>query len=144
MQMKSVWAGSAMLIAITFALIYAIGRAPKTPDVAPGKAAVASILPQTGPMTIAAVGDLVLGHAIPGTDTDADFEAIVEIVRGASVAVANLEMNLLGDGRTAAARRSRGPRWTFGSAREASALKTLGFYVVSQANNHATDYERMA
>jgi poly-gamma-glutamate synthesis protein (capsule biosynthesis protein) len=129
-----------MLIAITFALIYAIGRSPKTLDVAPGEAAVASILPPTGPITIAAAGDVVLGHAITGSDTDAEFETIVQIVRGANVAIANLEMNLIGDDKAAAARRSRGPRWTFGSAREASALKTLGFNVVGQANNHATDY----
>ena len=91
-------------------------------------------------MTIAAVGDLVTGRAITGSDMDAEFETIVRVVRDANVAIADLEMNLLGDDEAAAARRGQGPRWTFGSAREASALKTLGFDVVGHANNHATDY----
>jgi poly-gamma-glutamate synthesis protein (capsule biosynthesis protein) len=130
-----------MLVAIAFALIYAMGWSPRTLDVAPGETAESSTLPPTGPITIAAVGDMVLGHAITGSDTAAEFETIVQIVRDANVAIANLEMNLIGDDKTAAAaRRNRGSRWTFGSAREALALKTLGFDVVGQANNHATDY----
>jgi poly-gamma-glutamate synthesis protein (capsule biosynthesis protein) len=140
MHTKSVWAGSAALVAIAFVLIYAIGLSRSTPDVARGEAAVSSILPPTGPMAIAAVGDLVFGDAITESDRDSEFEAIVQVVRGANVAIANLEMNLIGDDKAAAARRRRGPQWTFGSAREASALKTLGFDVVGHANNHATDY----
>ena len=101
-----VWAASAILVAIAFVLIYAIGWSPKTLDVAPGEAAVSSILPQTGPITIAAVGDLVLGHAITGSDMDAEFETIVRVVRDANVAIANLEMNLIGDDEAAAARRA--------------------------------------
>jgi poly-gamma-glutamate capsule biosynthesis protein CapA/YwtB (metallophosphatase superfamily) len=139
MHTKSVWAGSVMLVAIAFALIYVIGLS-RRPDVDRGGAAVASALPATGPMTIAAVGDLVFGNAITESDSDAEFETIVQVVRGANLAIGNLEMNLIGDDKVEAARRSRGPQWTFGSAREASALKTLGFDVVGQANNHAIDY----
>jgi poly-gamma-glutamate capsule biosynthesis protein CapA/YwtB (metallophosphatase superfamily) len=140
MQKKSVWAASAILVAIACALVYAIGWSRRTLDVAREEAAVSSILPPTGPIVISAVGDLVFGDAITGSDRDAEFETIVQIVRNANVAIANLEMSLVEDDTAAAARRGQRPRWTFGSAREASTLKTLGFDVVGQANNHATDY----
>jgi poly-gamma-glutamate capsule biosynthesis protein CapA/YwtB (metallophosphatase superfamily) len=137
---KSVWAGAAVLVAIAFVMLYAIGMSRRMPDEAGGQAAVPSILPPTGPITFAAVGDLMFGDAIIESDRDAEFETIVQVVRGANVAIGNLEMSLIGDDRAEEARRSRSPRWTFGSARQASELKTLGFDVVGLANNHATDY----
>ncbi len=137
---KSVWAGAAVLVAIALVLLYAIGWSRTVPDDAGSPAVVPPALPPTGPVTIAAVGDLMFGDAITASDRDAEFETIVQVVRGASVAIGNLEMSLIGDDRSEEARRSRSPRWTFGSAREASELKTLGFDVVGLANNHATDY----
>ena len=64
----------------------------------------------------------------------------IGVVRGASVAITNLEMNLLGSAAAKTARGAAAPRWTFGSAAEAAELRLLGFDVVGQANNHATDY----
>ena len=57
MQKKSAWAASAILVAIAFAVIYAIGWSRRTLDVPRGEAVAPLILPATGPMTIAVCSD---------------------------------------------------------------------------------------
>jgi len=138
MTRRAVQAGGALLLAVVVAAGYAIRRSSARSPVGPPADAVA--LPPTGPLTIVAAGDTVISRPIARSDRDDAFNAIVGVVRGASIAITNLEMNLLGG---AAARTARGtvtPRWTFGSAAEAAELRWLGFDVVGQANNHATDY----
>ena len=127
--------GTALLLAIVFAAFYVTGRSPAVPAADP------LVFPRTGPLTVAVVGDTVFGRPIAAAEKGAALESIIEIVRGADVAIANLEMNLLAD-ETAAieAGRNEGARWTFGSAPHAGELKSLGFDVVGQANNHAIDY----
>ena len=134
MTKRRVWAGSALLLAIVFAAFYWIGRPPAVTS------AIPLVFPRSGPLTVAVVGDTVFGRPSAASDEDAARESIVEILRGADVAIANLEMNLLADETAADARGSERARWPFGSAREAEAIKSLGFDVVSQANNHAIDY----
>jgi poly-gamma-glutamate capsule biosynthesis protein CapA/YwtB (metallophosphatase superfamily) len=139
---KSLWVGGGLLLAIAFAAFYAIrwsSGAPAT-DIARGRPAESFVLAPTGPLTVAAGGDTLIGRPIAPSGNDAAFDAIVAVVRNATLAITNLEMNLLGDDNAKSARGSRGPRWTFGSAREAADLASLGFDLVSQANNHATDY----
>jgi len=63
------------------------------------------VVPETGPLTIALTGDTVLGRPLTPSDRDGAFDAVVQLVRGATVAVTNLETTLLGD----AIRRHGGP-----------------------------------
>ena len=134
MTRKSVWTGGALLLAVGLAPFYSCRRPPGVPP------AESFALPPTGPLTIAAGGDTVISHPVAPPDKDAAFEAIISVVRSATLAITNLEMNLLGGDRAKTARGSTEPRWTFGSTREAAELKSLGFDLVGQANNHATDY----
>ena len=132
MTMKRVWAGCALLLGITLAFV-----AKRQSSTGPPAGAMA--LPPTGPLTIAAGGDVVMSRPIARLDKDQAFDAMIGVVRGATVAITNLEMNLLehaprGDADGA------GPLGAFGSSAEAAGLRSLGFDVVGQANNHATDY----
>ena len=105
----------------------------------PGPPAQALRFDGTGPLTLAAAGDLVMAAPAARADEDAGVDAIAALIRGASLAVTNLEMNLLAPDRAAGAAGDVAG-WTFGSAREAATIRALGFDLVGQANNHATDY----
>ena len=95
-------------------------------------------------VTLAAVGDLMLGRSIgdrieadgPGVVFD---EAINDVLSGADITAGNLEMVVSEFG-------SPQPKgYTFRAPLEAVAvLKAAGFDVVSQANNHAMDFGRLA
>ena len=127
--------GFALLaLAIAIGTSFAMWRRPGAPPAEP------LVFSSTGPLTIAATGDTLISRAVAGPGSDAAFDAIVDVVRGATLAITNLEMNLLAEPNAMRARGSPEPRWTFGSAREAEALAALGFDVVGQANNHAADY----
>jgi poly-gamma-glutamate synthesis protein (capsule biosynthesis protein) len=91
-------------------------------------------------LTIAATGDTLIGQPVGPSERDAAFEALVDVVRSATLAITNLEMSLLADPTATSTRGRPGPRLTFGSTREAEELASLGFDVVGQANNHAADY----
>ena len=133
MTKKTVWAGGALLLGIAVAAVVATRQSPtETP-------AGAIALPPTGPLTIAAGGDTVISRPIARSDKDEAFEAMIGIVRGAAVAITNLEMTLLENGPSGDAARAR-PQGAIGSSAEAAGLRSLGFDVVGQANNHATDY----
>lgn len=100
-------------------------------------------VPALGPITIAAVGDTLLVEPQGGWNTlarDPGAAQIRDLISGATLAIANLEMNLLDaeEALTASARPE--PRWPFGSPRDARQLRAWGFDLVSLANNHATDY----
>jgi poly-gamma-glutamate capsule biosynthesis protein CapA/YwtB (metallophosphatase superfamily) len=60
----------------------------------------------------------------------------VHLLRGASVAVTNLEENLLDPAHVPGG----GVRWPYGTERAASDLRAMGFTMISLANNHAIDY----
>ena len=97
-------------------------------------------IPPNGPFTIALAGDVLVSRPLGPMDRDTGFVAAGDIVRGAHFAAANLDMNLLGEAEARQAEARPGPRWPFGSVREARALKSLGFDAISLANDHATDY----
>lgn len=101
--------------------------APDTP--AGGSAFVE--LPAEGPITIALVGDtlVVEGPEAPGSG------ALVDLLRGASAGIANLELNLLADDTP-----ENPARWPFGGGDTAARLRAIGIDAVSLANNHAADY----
>jgi poly-gamma-glutamate capsule biosynthesis protein CapA/YwtB (metallophosphatase superfamily) len=139
---KGLWMRGALLLGIAGAVFVAIRWSPGAPahDIARGRAAESLVLPPTGPLTVAAGGDILISRPIATSHKDTAFDAIAAVVRRATLAITNLEMNLLGDDNAKNARGGRGRRWTFGSAGEAAELASLGFDVVGQANNHATDY----
>jgi poly-gamma-glutamate synthesis protein (capsule biosynthesis protein) len=123
-----------LVLAIALGTLLALReRAVGTPDTGP-------IVPGSGAVTIAAVGDTVIGRPIPRSQRDGDFDAVVDVLRDATLAIANLEVNLLDEQSAGSARSSGGPSWTFGTEREAEELAALGIDVVGQANDHATDY----
>ncbi len=129
---SAVCAGGALL-AVVLAAPVVIWRSSDVPSVDSVE------LPATGLLTVAATGDSVITRPI-ALDSDAALAAVVELLRGATLAITNLEMTLLSTSTAERVRRRHMPRWVFGTAREAAALRSLGFDVVIQANNHATDY----
>jgi poly-gamma-glutamate capsule biosynthesis protein CapA/YwtB (metallophosphatase superfamily) len=91
-------------------------------------------------LTIAATGDTLILRLLPSSRADAGFRGVLDLLANASVAVTNLEENLLDPARIPAAD-SRGElRWPYGTQRSARDLRTLGFSMVSLGNNHAIDY----
>jgi poly-gamma-glutamate capsule biosynthesis protein CapA/YwtB (metallophosphatase superfamily) len=84
-------------------------------------------------LTIAATGDSLLLKPIPSAKSNPDLERVATLLRGASLAVTNLEENLL-DARPGEVRLPYGGK---GSARD---VRALGFTTIALANNHAIDY----
>ncbi len=102
---------------------------------APDRTAFVNI-PAQGPITLALAGDVLLLHPLSAPDAG----GLLARVRGATIGVANLEANLLAGPTARGIAEPTDPRWPFAPAREAVALRTLGFDAVSLANNHAADY----
>lgn len=134
MSRSNLRGGALLVLAVALGTSFAVWQRPEAPKAEP------LVFSATGPLTIAATGDTLIGRPVAGPDRDAAFDAIVDVVRGATLAITNLEMNLLAEPNATRARGSPEPRWAFGSAREAEALAALGFDVVGLANNHAADY----
>lgn len=92
------------------------------------------------PVTVAAVGDMMFssapGRLVSAHGPKAPFRSTAKILRGADVAVGNLE--------TALSRRGApvpGKTFTFrGTPKAAQGMAWAGFDFVSLANNHARDY----
>jgi poly-gamma-glutamate synthesis protein (capsule biosynthesis protein) len=99
-----------------------------------------AVIPATGALTVAMTGDTVLGRVPRSSESDSAADAVLDVVRGATLALTNLEMSLLTETTASNVRAGTVPAWPFGSAREAAALASFGFDVVGQANNHAADY----
>jgi hypothetical protein len=119
---------------VTLVLAIALGTvlALRERDVRPPVGRV--IVPTSGAVTVAVVGDTVMSRPIPRSERD----GVVDVLRDATLAVANLEVNLLDS--AGGAHSNGGTNWTFGTAREAEELAALGLDVVGHANDHATDY----
>ena len=77
---------------------------------------------------------------MPSARTDPDLEGTVNLLRGASVAVTNLEENLLDPARVPGGNAPGMVRWPYGTDRAARDLRTMGLTMVTLANNHAIDY----
>ena len=95
-------------------------------------------VPLSGPISMALAGDISFQRSI--LDPDPGFKAVTDVMGGATLAFANLEVNLLDEGGARAAVTRPPPRWVFGAAAQARDLRSLGLDVVSLANNHATDF----
>jgi poly-gamma-glutamate synthesis protein (capsule biosynthesis protein) len=91
-------------------------------------------------LIIAATGDFLAGEPMPGREADRGDASVVQILRGASLALTTLDQDLLDEKSLPAPGESSIPRWPYGTIREAKELRDIGFTLVSLANNHATDY----
>ena len=85
--------------------------------------------------SIASVGDTILAYP-QSMNPDAGFQAVLTLVRGADVATANYEGNII-DGRTF---RGSGPGGFGGTPEVAADLKAMGFDLVARSNNHSGEY----
>lgn len=97
-------------------------------------------IPQTGPITIALAGDLLVTDPLGAAERDQGFVAARSAVRGATFALANLEMNLRDASEAPPGGTESSSRWPWGGARQAEFLRELGFDAVTLANDHAADY----
>jgi Bacterial capsule synthesis protein PGA_cap len=91
-------------------------------------------------LTIAATGDSLVLRTLPCTRADRGIAGVVSLLRGSSVAVTNLEENLLDPAMIPRTGSPGEVRWPYGTKRAVRDLRTLGFSIVSLANNHAIDY----
>ena len=88
--------------------------------------------------TIAVAGDLIIAHSLDYMLDDPGFAGVVELLRNADVATANMEGHII-DGRTFTGDQGRGT----GFAAEPSAaegIKSMGIDIVARANNHQPDF----
>jgi len=96
-------------------------------------------IPQTGPITIALAGDLLITDPLGAAERDQGFVAARSALRAATFAMANLEMNLR-DANDPPSSDAQASRWPWGGERQAGFLRELGFDAVTLANDHAADY----
>jgi len=96
-------------------------------------------IPQTGPITIALAGDLLITDPLGAAERDQGFVAARSAIRGATFALGNLEMNLREAGEPPSPD-AQASRWPWGGERQATFLRELGFDAVTLANDHAADY----
>ncbi len=87
--------------------------------------------------TLIVTGDSIVTFPLSSSN-DPAFLEIVDIVRGADMAIINLE-TVLRDGE-GYAQRDGGGAWLFASGSMAKDLRWLGVDMVSHANNHTYDY----
>ncbi len=97
-------------------------------------------IPPTGPITIAVTGDSLIFSALGDAERDPAFVAVRDVINGATFAITTLDLNLLGPDEAKSAGERPSPRWPFGTANEAQALRRLGFDALALANDHAGDY----
>ena len=125
---------AAVVVAALLGTFLALRERPAVPPREP------LVIPDTGPLTIALTGDTVIDRPMRSGDADSAVDAVLDVVRGATLALTNLEVSLLAEAAAGRARGGTGPHPPFGSAREAAALASFGLDVVGQANDHAADY----
>src|SRR6058998_553388 len=88
--------------------------------------------------TVAAVGDCIIARPVSQTP---GFSPVGRVVRDADVAFGNFEGTALDLTRTPAIPQAEfGGVWIIGTPAVAKDLKSIGFDVMSRANNHATDW----
>ncbi len=95
----------------------------------------------TGEMTFAATGDSIILRPVSVYEKDPAFAGLVDLVRGATVAFTNFELNVFDTRKFQPVPQAEyGGLWLHGEKKEAQDLKWMGFDMVSRANNHTTDY----
>ncbi|HEY0722339.1 MAG TPA: CapA family protein [Gammaproteobacteria bacterium] len=110
------------------------------------EAAAPAIEPSQQRITVAAVGDIMLGSdfpddALPPHDGKEMLTAAAPLLRSADIALGNLEGVLLDGGKPFKQCQNNGRCYVFRSpSRYAQLLAESGFDVLSLANNHARDF----
>lgn len=89
----------------------------------------------SGQLTVAITGDVVLARPMPAPGEDAEFDAVVDLLRGTSLVVTNLDQNVTDHTVSTTSR-----RWPSAPPAAALDLRRIGIGVVSCANNHGLDY----
>ena len=88
--------------------------------------------------TVAAVGDCIIARPVSQTP---GFSPVGKLIHDADVAFGNFEGTALDLSRTPAVPQAEfGGVWIIGTPAVAKDLKSIGFDVMSRANNHATDW----
>jgi len=93
--------------------------------------------------TFAAMGDVIMNRriALHENAQDPRFRGMVEIIRGADAAFANLEQSIFRlNTFTGWPEFENGGNWEVGAPETLDDLKDMGFDLFSRANNHTTDY----
>ncbi len=85
--------------------------------------------------TMASVGDTIVAYP-QSMNPDPGFQSVLTLIRGADVATANYEGNII-DGRTF---KGTGPGGFGGTPDVAADVKAMGFDLVARSNNHAGEY----
>lgn len=106
----------------------------------------------SGTLTVAAVGDIMMGTTWPGEvlpprDGAGIFDAVADSFRGAGIVFGNLEGPLFDEGEGIKCARNKDPRKTLCyefrmPARYAGHLESAGFNAMNVANNHTFDFGR--
>lgn len=96
-------------------------------------------LRETSRLSVALAGDILSIRPLHTRGGEAGLREIVDLIRHATLGLANLEQNLLEEPATSASAAGVSG-WPSGTARTAQDLAQFGFTVLSCANNHAMDY----
>jgi poly-gamma-glutamate synthesis protein (capsule biosynthesis protein) len=89
---------------------------------------------------LAVVGDLMLLHPVSAYMTDPPAAALLDLIRGADVAIANCEVSGFDLTPSPAPQYDVGAPWLNAGADGIADIAALGFTMVSRANNHACDF----
>lgn len=96
-----------------------------------------------GPVTVRGTGDVLTiaatGDSLILKPTPSD-QGVAKLLQSASIAVTNLEENVLDPSRIPKPDNPGAVRWPYGTKAIAQNLRKLGFTFISLANNHAIDY----
>jgi poly-gamma-glutamate capsule biosynthesis protein CapA/YwtB (metallophosphatase superfamily) len=131
--------------AVALSFIAAAGLAAWWLGWFPSRAVAPAPTPQAGPVmlrdssgsvTLALTGDTMAPRGFPQPGADPEFDAVVRILRHASLGITNLDGQLR-DSATDPA--PVAPRWNAGTSQTAAELRRIGFTLISRANNHGAD-----
>jgi hypothetical protein len=121
--------------------------APKIKTPSPGKELSKNVVDLTDTVTIAAVGDIMLGTAypdktkLPADSAENSFNAAINDFKGSAIVFGNLEGTLLDSGVPASYKKKLATAFLFKMpTRYGHVLKNAGFNLISIANNHISDF----
>ena len=127
----------APLVGLAFALAGAviIAQQPPTAPRDPQRELTMSV---ADGFTVAAVGDCIIARPVSQTP---GFASVGKLIRDADSAFGNFEGTAIDLSRTPAVPQAEfGGVWIIGAPAVARDLKSIGFDIMSRANNHATDW----
>ncbi len=93
----------------------------------------------SGSVTLALTGDTMAPRGFPQPGADPAFDAVVRILRHASLGITNLDGQLGGLFNGPPEPAPAAPRWNAGTSQTAAELRRIGFTLISRANNHGAD-----